>query len=325
MEFYVKRNHARSLSKTVALLFLPVIIYGCGGKVISVPYDPKAGVPEGYSVKRPLNFAIIPFADNRAGVDSRRKVVDVSANIMGVYGSELLLDEDVSTFVTNAVKEQLNYMGFKAQVAGGSFDKSMLKNLPAEIPSDVDMVIGGEIKRFRVEVAGRDKIEIELMTYIADRKNGRLLWSGATVEEADRFAGVMGNTRASVARYISKSLNSAVRKIMKESEQAFLQYGTAPSANAVSLPSQGLPLRHAPGTTQPEVDTAPAGKLTVTSRPSEAKFYINDTYYGKTPITIELNPGIYEVTAKLKGYKDEKEKVAIRPGISTELDIVFGN
>lgn len=316
------RNYAKSILKVIVLLLAPVITAGCGGKTLSLQYDPKAGVPEGYAVKKPLKVAVIPYADSRAGLDSKRKVVDVSANVMGVHSSEMLLDQDVSTFVTDALKDQLNYMGFKTQVAGApAFDKAMLNELPAAIPSDVDIAIGGQIKRFNLTVAGRDKIEIELMTYIFDRKSNRLLWSGPTVEDAERFAGVMGNSHASISKYISRSFNSAVKKLLKDSEQAFAKYGAIPAASAV--PSQGLPLRQAEP--QTDIETAPAGKLTITSKPSEAKFYINDVYYGKTPLTIELRPGIYEVTVRLKGFKDEKEKVAVRPGISTELDVVFGN
>jgi len=46
-------------------------------------------------------------------------------------------------------------------------------------------------------------------------------------------------------------------------------------------------------------------------------------YYGLSPVKIDIPPGIYEVRVRFQGYKDEKEKVAIRAGYTTELEVVF--
>ena len=310
------------LSFLLTLLTISFITNGCGGKELTINYDPEGGVPEGYGIKAPLNAAIIPYNDKRTGINSKKKVADISAVVVDVYSSELMLKEDVSTLVTKALRDQLNRIGFRAEVVSGvTFNRSMLKTPLSAIPPDVDIIIGGEIKRFHLSVANRDKIEIELATFITDRKDGRLLWSGTTIEEGERFAGTSGNTRGSIERYISSSLTTVIKKILKESEQALTAL-TKSQSPSPDLPPSPPPIKTS--TLPPQKkgnETTSNGTLIVTSTPPGARFYINDTYYGKTPITVELKTGVFEITVKLKGFKDEKEKVAIRPGISTELEV----
>lgn len=303
---------------TLSLLFAGI---GCSAKNVSIKYDPKDGTGEGYTAKAPLNIAVIPYADKRAGIDAK-KVADISTNVVGVHSSELFMDENIAVFVTNAVKDQLNYSGYKAQVVSGlTFNKALNKDALSATPPDTNLVIGGEINRFHLNVAGRDKMEIELATTIYDRNSGRVIWSGTTIEETDRFAGTMGNTVNSMTKYINRTLNTAIKKLQKDSEPAIMRLamGTSNPAQGTDLSGQGqFPA------TQREAETVQTGSLKITSKPTDAKFYIHDTYYGKTPLTIELKPGTYEVTIKLKGFMDEKEKVAVRAGITTELEVLFG-
>lgn len=301
------------------LLALFFTISGCGGSkevVVKPDYDPAFGMPEGYSLKAPLNIAVVPYEDKRTGIESKKKVADINATVIGLHSAELLLEEEVSVLVTSAIRDQLNAAGFKSEIVSNA------KSLTA----DSDIVISGEIKRFNLKVAGRDKIEIELFTNITDRKSNRLIWSGKTIEEADRYAGVAGNTKKGLIRYINRSLALNIKKILKDSEQALsrhLNVGSFPVAG--SSATTLAPLRQMQSPAEQVTGTMAAGSLKVTSKPVGARFYIGDTYYGKTPMTIELNAGVYEITVKLKGFKDEKEKVAVRPGTTTELDVAFGD
>lgn len=298
------------------MLLTLFILSGCiGGKEIKVAYDPAGGVPEGYSLKSPLNIAVVPYEDKRTGIESKKKVADISATVEGVHSAELLLDEDVSDFVTKAVRAQLNAAGFKAE---------LVSNVKA-LPADADLVISGEIKRFNLKVAGRDKIEIELFTNIKNSKDGRLVWSGTTIEEGDRYAGTIGNTKKSIAKYINKSLNLNIKKVLKDSEQALARHLNRGAAAYTGASPAGVPFSQPQSPVMQREGETSAGALKVTSKPAGARFYIGDTYYGKTPMTIELNAGVYEITVKLKGFKDEKEKVAVRPGSTTELDVAFGD
>lgn len=312
----------------VMLLALFFTISGCGGaqKEVKPDYDPAFGMPEGYSLKAPLNISVVPYEDKRIGIESKKKVADINATVIGLHSTEFLLDEEVSVLVTNAIRDQLNAAGFKAEVVSNAkFSRTADSAQLAGLPAEADMVLSGEIKRFNLKVAGRDKIEIELFTNITDRKNNRLIWSGKTIEEGDRYAGMMGNTKKGLIKYINRSLALNIKKILKDSEQALsrhLNKSPFPAAGAVTT---GSPLRQMQTPAEQADSTMAAGSLKVISKPAGARFYIGDTYYGKTPMTIELNAGVYEITIKLKGFKDEKEKVAVRPGTTTELDVAFGD
>jgi uncharacterized lipoprotein YajG len=321
---YLKRYSLLLMLLSLQPLFF--ITNGCGGKELTINYDPKGGVPEGYGINAPLNIAVITYDDKRTGIDSKRKVADISSVVMDVHSSELLLKEDVSALVTKALRDQLNHVGFKAEVVPGvTFDRSMLKAPLAVIPPNVDTIIGGEVKRFHLDVGKRDRIEIELNTFITSRKDGSLLWNGTTIHEGDRFAGVSGNTRGSIERYINSSLTTVIKKILRESEQALTAL-TKSQSPSPDLPPSTPPIKTSTLPPQKEEnETTSNGTLIVTSTPPGARFYINDTFYGKTPVNIELKPGIYEITVRLRGFRDEKEKVAIRPGISTELEVFLEN
>jgi hypothetical protein len=63
------------------------------------------------------------------------------------------------------------------------------------------------------------------------------------------------------------------------------------------------------------------GRLVITSEPPRAKVYIGDIYYGLTPIEIEIEPGIVNVTLRHKDYQTVKERVSVRPEDVTEMEV----
>ena len=63
------------------------------------------------------------------------------------------------------------------------------------------------------------------------------------------------------------------------------------------------------------------GTLRVTSAPDHAKLFVAGREYGPAPQTIELAPGSYEVFAKLDGYDDKSEQLALEAGDSRDLTI----
>jgi hypothetical protein len=68
---------------------------------------------------------------------------------------------------------------------------------------------------------------------------------------------------------------------------------------------------------------APSAKgiFSVTTVPSKAKVYGNDVYYGTSPLKLELDPGVTAFHFKLDGYKTVTQKVSIRRGETTELEV----
>ncbi|HIQ39140.1 MAG TPA: PEGA domain-containing protein [Methanothermococcus okinawensis] len=64
----------------------------------------------------------------------------------------------------------------------------------------------------------------------------------------------------------------------------------------------------------------PKGFLSIESTPSDADVYINGTYEGTTPLTIDLTPGTYNITIKKDGYKEYSTTTSISPGESKTIN-----
>jgi hypothetical protein len=65
------------------------------------------------------------------------------------------------------------------------------------------------------------------------------------------------------------------------------------------------------------------GTLIVTTTPDRAKVYVDGVYFGLSPLHVEMTPGVRSVIAKSEGYHPASEKVSIRKGDSTELELVL--
>jgi len=86
---------------------------------------------------------------------------------------------------------------------------------------------------------------------------------------------------------------------------------SAPAAPAVPAVSA------ASAATQPSTK----GVLRITTRPARAEIYIGGVYYGLSPLRLELAPGILEVKAELRHHRTVTEKVSVRTGETTELEL----
>ena len=65
------------------------------------------------------------------------------------------------------------------------------------------------------------------------------------------------------------------------------------------------------------------GRIFVRTEPPRAKVYIGDIYYGLSPLTIDIEQGIYDFVIKLGGFKDTRERVAIRRGHKIDMEITM--
>jgi hypothetical protein len=63
------------------------------------------------------------------------------------------------------------------------------------------------------------------------------------------------------------------------------------------------------------------GYVSVHSSPARVKVYVDDVYYGVTPIKLELPTGVAQLGFKLDGYRPAAEKVAVRRGEVTDLEV----
>ena len=64
----------------------------------------------------------------------------------------------------------------------------------------------------------------------------------------------------------------------------------------------------------PEVES---GRLAVRSKPEGARVYLDGAYRGRTPLELELEPGVYDLRLTLPGYAEYRERVRVRSGETT--------
>jgi hypothetical protein len=263
--------------------------------------------------RRPIVLRVAKYSDARSAVPSG-KIGDINATVFDMLGTELVM-EDLSGTVTAAMANQLGAGGLQTVADSGN---------PAA--GGADFEVSGVIREFSLNIGGRDAVSIVVETTLRDSRAGRILWSGAVAEKADRFAGVAGNTRNSITRYLSDALakvSAKTRDAISESimqtypelfQQAASARQSAPGVTVLVAPPQQAPASQAvgPGTT---------GRLAIATIPARAKVYVADVYYGLSPLNLELEPGIYTINLKLDGFKTATEKVSVRKGVATELEI----
>jgi len=274
-----------------------LLFFGCGGP-LSVNYGAKKEAS--FKLRSPAAVFLKPYLDLRSEKNPRR-IGTVTATVADMTGNELILSQDVSTLVTSAFREELLAAGF---------------NVP-DVEETADYIMTGEIREFSLNIGPRDRIAIEVFTVLKEKDTGRIIWSGVEKEEGDRYAGVMGNSRGTINDYIVRSLSMVARKTIEEAGNSI------PPArfekDVENKPQQRQPAQKE----DTEKAEKSAGSISITTSPGRAKVYIGDVYYGLSPVKIDIPPGIYEVRVRFQGYKDEKEKVAIRAGYTTELEVVF--
>jgi hypothetical protein len=276
--------------RKIPLILLPLLFAGCAGPLM-INYTPPPPV-EAIKLEAPGSILIKPFVDAREPTSYPLVIGDISVTVSDIIGTKLTLDRNPTSIVTEAFGKELATAGYTVIDSGKS-----------------DYVLSGELKEFRLDLGHRDEIAIEIYSRL-EGVGGEIIWEGVKRESGDRYAGVMGNSRRTISNYISLTLAKAVRASIREATA--LSGPTAPPTAARAKPAQK---RIAPG----------KGRLTITTDPEHAKIYLDDVYYGLTPNSIDIKPGIYELTLKKAGRADYSEKVAIRDGEVTVLEAAFGD
>lgn len=277
------------------LLFL--FITGCSGAV-KLNYKPGQ-IPDTAKASKPLTILLKPYIDSRGG--DRRYIGNIKATVYDIYGDKILMEKDIATSVNEAIKTHLTSAGFIVTTPssppseGG--DRGGLQK-----DGDTDIVMSGEIKKLRLDIGGRDEIEIEIANQIISGKTGKVIWEGTITEKEDRYAGSFGNTKKTIASYISKTLAKVINKTITEINTNIGKGGASQSMDGILVP-EGM------------------GRIFITTEPPRSKVYIGDVYYGLSPLTVDIEPIVHEITIRLEGFKEKKEKVSIRKGQKTELEI----
>jgi hypothetical protein len=281
--------------------------------------------PNAVKVKSLASVRIAGYTDGR-NAGNPRKIGISETRVLGLSGRELILDRDVADVVADSLRKRLDDAGIQVLAkddAGALFELS------------------GVIKELQYDVKARDKIVIKLETTLKEISTGKVVWAGEVEEKKDRFAGVSGNSKGDIADYLRQEVGVATGKtaeavnsvLMATRPELFnLTPGTKvipgvkvlvtpgeAAATEQAVPAPALPV--AAGA-QPQVPSA-NGMLVVTTEPARARVYVDGVYYGMSPLRAEAAPGVHKVEVKLKGYKTASEKVSLRKGDSTELELTL--
>lgn len=339
------------LSRRVALAVLLFAVAGCstvkdakdsvsgwingGDTTLSTKTEKKAaGDSSGPLLKYTATLRVSKYVDQRK-TNNPRLLGITTQRVRGVDGEQLLLDQEIATVVTTAIKKRFDTEGF--QVLEGSSASNAL------------FEVSGVIKDLTLNVKNRDEISIAIETTLKDLSNGEVVWSGMVMEKHDRFAGVSGNNKDDVVAYLNKELKVATNKtveavsasLMAAKPELFnLTPGTKPipgvtvyvapvaakpapaAMPANTMPAYGMQ----PGSAVPPPAYMPhasatAGLLLMNTNPQRAKVYLDGVYYGLSPLRLEMEPGVHAISVKLEGYKMVTEKVSVRKGDNTEMEL----
>lgn len=280
--------YSKRLLPFLALLFLAFT--GCAGP-LEVKYEPRT---EGqFKSKVPAAIFVSNFEDKRdlskSPFKDPKTIGRIQATVSDMTEDELTLSENVVDIVSKAYARELVLAGFTI----------------VNEPDKARYLISGEVREFRLDVGSQDEIAIELSYELKEAHGERMISSGVESEKGERFAGVMGNSRTTLSNYISASLQKAIRRSIADIGARLPASESAPAA------------REEPGAQS----TQSTGTVKINSEQARAKVYIDGVYYGLTPMTADLAPGVYEVTIIKKGFKPAVEKISVRQGATTEMEM----
>jgi len=148
----------------------------------------------------PIVLVVAPYADKRDTAPSR-KIGSLNNTVFDIRGKDLVIEQDVAELVTQAVRKQFAEAGYQVRESGAS--------------GGGDFVLSGVVREMRLDVDMRDYILLTVESTLRDSA-GRVIWSGVVTEKNDRFAGVSGNTRASIMKYLNSGLTTVAGKTQHE-------------------------------------------------------------------------------------------------------------
>lgn len=285
----------REIQKQVLLIILLLLVAGCAGP-LQVNYN-VAPPEENRELEKPITIQVTPFIDARGATADPLVIGDISTLVTDMTDRRLALEKNPAEIVTEAFQKELSMAGYTVVTTG---------------EGEADYVLSGELREFSLDLGSRDEIAVELFSKVVAKKADRVVWEGVKRESGDKYAGVMGNSRATISNYISATLSKLIRKVI---------------ANAGPRMTSAAAPYYTP-TLDPIQTAIPTGQgrlIISTDQEERAKVYLDGVYYGLTPTSIDIEPGIYELTLKQPGLEDYAEKVAVRAGRVTELESTLGN
>lgn len=311
------------LLRRIASSVLLATVVGCAAIGAYPPgvddNKPAGSESNNQQVKNAATLRFEQYVDQRQ-VGNPRFLGKIAARVVGVSGNELLQERDIAVIATEAIRKRFDAQGFQV-LEGGDAGNALFE-------------VSGVIRELALNVKSRDEISISIETTLKETVSGKTVWSGLVTEKNDRFAGVSGNNRADLDAYLNKGLRIVSGKTVDAISASLMAarpelFNLTPGTKAI----RGVDVYVAPpATTVPAIpvtavqaDTPPpkaaTGLLSINTNPPRAKVYLDGVYFGLSPLRSEIEPGVHDVVVKLTGYKTATEKVSVRKGDNTELEL----
>lgn len=294
-------------------VLLVAMLSGCAGvkepgNAIYMRMDEKPS-PNARQQKYPVLVRLAAYEDKR-DVSDPHLIGVATTRVLGMSGKDIMLDSEVATVVAASVKKRLSDDGLQFVEA----DKAQFQ-------------LGGVVKALSVDIKERDYLNIAIESTLIEIASGRVIWSGVVAEKKERYAGIMGNSKGDVAAFLKGGLKTVSHKtsesilsvLMATRPELFGVAGVAKAAPGVTVyANTPVPVVVPAAMVKPVATT---GTLVLTSVPDKVKVYVDDVYYGLTPLEADMPAGIYQLRFELDGYAKSSEKVSVRSGDRTELKV----
>lgn len=269
--------------------------------------ESKKPNPNAPLVKYGASIYVAGYTDARAGMPPK-KIGDSTQRISGIWGKELVLDRPATEVVADSIRKRFDDAGFPlAKESSGALYE-----------------LNGVIRELTYNSKARDEVIIQLESTLKEISSGKVIWSGVVAERNDRFAGVSGNNKADVASFFRLELGVATQKTVDAIGASLMAsrpdlFNLTPGTKSIT----GVTVLQATGASAVKTSAAANGMLALTTKPARAKVYLDGVYFGMSPLRVELETGIHDISVKADGYKTAAEKISIRKGDTTELELAL--
>jgi hypothetical protein len=300
------------------------VLAGCSsfmGNEIHIVETQKKVNPDAPKIKYLATVRIAKYEDGR-NVPHTRKIGVTDQRVFGLSGNDIVLDRAVTDVVSDSLRTHLDDAGILAKD-----DASALFEL------------NGVVKDLSYDVKVRDQVLIKLDSTLTEVATGKTVWAGEVVQKDERFAGVTGNSKNDIADYLKYELGIVTGKTTEAINAVLVaahpeMFALTPGAKLIPgvkefvVPAVAPAVQTASPVAVPASEGKPqassgSGLLVLTTTPGHAKIYVDGVYFGLSPLRAETAIGVHTVDVKLKGYKTASEKLSIRDGESTELDLTL--
>lgn len=275
--------------------------------------ESKAANPGVSAPENAATLHIAGYSDERH--DMPPKKIGVTTELVsGISGKNLVLDRDLTELTATSIGKRFSNAGFRLLDDGSALYE-----------------LSGVIKELTYNVKARDEISIAIETTLKDKASGKIVWSGVVTEKDEHFAGISGNNKNDIANYLQAKLGVVTKKtfdaisatLMASRPDLFnLTPGTHPIDGVTVLQTAGT-APPAPATGAAKTGSPANGTLALTTKPARAKVYLDGVYFGMSPLRAEVEAGVHEVSVKAEKYKTASEKISVRRGDTTELELVL--